>query len=416
MAPVCKICDPPQLLVLIDCGVKTTTTFNDTQVKIVVDRDHDHDIPPADKLLPSSKAVILEMVKDGKQVTGAISNFAQLLPNDPAALQEERVNAQVRKAHKALFGEDLDFGGIPHLTSKIILEDFVRQAVKDVGDSSKTICFMQTRFQREMIKQCDYLFGDISYKLCRKYYKMVITGYSHVTHKGVVVATAFLERADEASYATFFRTLFEQNPTLVKISVRDIVFSFEALAVDFSDAQRKGLVTALTLLAKKTGCQLNDEEIKTKVLLSLKGCNFHFQQSLRKVAHSGALSNNAYKSVFTAHVNAWRSCSTMKQFNDRQAQLKTYFPSVRGWINWWALPVHAVLIFPSVRQDLLKETDEMYGRLPSTNNNSEGTNSMESHLCKHNVELVPAIMDSWRVTNRQQRLHEGVLTGEANCL
>jgi hypothetical protein len=103
--------------------------------------------------------------------------------------------------------------------------------------------------------------------------------------------------------------------------------------------------------------------------------------------------------------------STLRIFLD-----DTYFPSVRGWINWWALPVHAVLIFPSVRRDLLKETDEMYGRLPSTNNNSEGTNSMESHLCKHNVELVPAIMDSWRVTKRQEKLHEGVLTGKAICL
>lgn len=32
------------------------------------------------------------------------------------------------------------------------------------------------------------------------------------------------------------------------------------------------------------------------------------------------------------------------------------------------------------------------------------------------VELVPAIMDSWRVTKRQQKLHEGVLTGKAICL
>ena len=151
----------------------------------------------------------------------------------------------------------------------------------------------------------------------------------------------------------FWHFIWEKFPpgvTLVKISVRDIVFSFEALAVDFSDAQRNGLVTALTLLAKKAGCQLNDEEIKNKtLLLSLKGCDFHFQQSLRKVAHSGALSNNAYKSVFSTHMNAWLNCSTMKEFDDRKAQLKTYFPSVRGWINWWALHVHAVLIFPSVR-------------------------------------------------------------------
>jgi hypothetical protein len=412
-AQVCKICTPPQLLVHIDCGVKTTTTFNASTVQIIVDRDHDHETPPAAKLLKSSKALILQMVKDGKQVTGAISNFAQLLPNDPAALQEERVNAEVRKAHKELFGDDLDFGGIPSLTQNIIMEDFVREAVKDVFCNSKTICFLQTNFQQKMIETCDYIFGDISYKLCRKYYKMVITGYSHVTHKGVVVATAFLERADEVSYATFFGTLFKHNPKLVAISPHDIVFSFEALALDFSDAQRKGFISALILLARAAGCKLSDEEIKTKALLSLKGCGFHFQQSLRKVATSGALRDNAFRSVFTSHVNAWLNSDNMKQFNDRKTHLKVHFPSVRGWIHWWALPVHAVMIFPSVRQELLGETDEMYGRLPSSNNNSEGTNSMESHLCKHNVELVPAIMDSWRITNRQQKLHEGVLTGES---
>jgi len=172
-------------------------------------------------------------------------------------------------------------------------------------------------------------------------------------------------------------------------------------------------ISALILLARAAGCQLSDEEIKTKALLSLKGCGFHFQQSLRKVASSGALRDNAFRSVFTSHVNAWLNSSNIKQFNDRKTQLQVHFPSVRGWINWWALPVHAVMIFPSVRQELLGETDEMYGRLPSSNNNSEGTNSMESHLCKHNVELVPAIMDSWRVTNRQQKLHAGVLTGES---
>jgi hypothetical protein len=411
-AQVCKICIPQQLLLHIDCGVKTTTTFNASTVKIDVDRDHEHEIPPAAKLLKSSKALIFEMVKSGKQVTGAISNFAELLPNDPAALQEERVNAHVRKAHKALFGDDLDFGGLPHLTQTIILEDFVREAVKDVFDTSKTICFMQTQFQQQMMQKCDYIFGDISYKLCRKYYKMVVTGYSHVTHKGVVVATAFLERADEVSYATFFGTLFKHNPKLVAITVRDIVFSFEALAIDFSDAQRKGFITALILLARAAGCQLSDDAIKTKALLSLKGCGFHFQQSLRKVASSGALRDNSFKSVFSSHVNAWLNSSNMKDFNDRKTQLKVHFPTVRGWINWWAIPVHAVLIFPSVRHELLGETDEMYGRLPSTNNNAEGSNSMESHLCKHNVELVPAVMDSWRVTNRQQKLHEGVLTGE----
>lgn len=112
-------------------------------------------------------------------------------------------------------------------------------------------------------------------------------------------AELFIGRS-KVSYAIFFGTLFEKNPSLVKISVRVIVFSFEALAVDFSDAQRKGLVTALTLLAKKAACQLNDEEIKNKTLLSLKGCDFHFQQSLRKVAQSGALSNNK---KFITHTN-----------------------------------------------------------------------------------------------------------------
>ena len=59
------------------------------------------------------------------------------------------------------------------------------------------------------------------------------------------------------------------------------------------------------------------------------------------------------------------------------------------------------------------ETDEMYGHLPSTNNPAEATNSVESRFCKHNVELVPSIHDSYRMTLRQQKQHEGIQSGTA---
>ena len=81
---------------------------------------------------------------------------------------------------------------------------------------------------------CDYFFCDISYKLCRNYYKMVVTGFNDVTHKGAVIATGYLERADEVSYATFFVSMFKQNPAILKVSSRSIDFSFEAMALDFS--------------------------------------------------------------------------------------------------------------------------------------------------------------------------------------
>jgi hypothetical protein len=420
----------------MECGIKTTTTITGNEVTVVVDGDHQHPAPPAAKLLPTSKLKILNLVKEGQKVTGATINFGQVLSNDTAALQESRVSAEVRKAHKLLFGDNLDFGGIANLTDAIIKEDFVRAAVQDISNASKTICFLQTDFQQTAIKSCDYLFGDISYKLCRKYYKMVITGYSHVTHKGVVVATAFLERADAVSYKTMFHTFFIHNRTLATISKRDLKFKFEAFAVDFSDAQRKGFISAVIQLARESGCDLTDPEIETKCLLVLKGCEFHFKQSVTKVAASGALAGNAFRSVFTTYVTHWLNSDSMAVFATRKKQLEDYFPSLKGWshvtlhmshatriiphvtrrrhtgwIKWWALPVHAVLIFPSVRKDMLGETDDMYGRLPSTNNNSEATNSIESGLCKHNAELVPAIYDSYKMTIRQQRQHEGILNG-----
>ena len=103
----------------------------------------------------------------------------------------------------------------------------------------------------------------------------------------------------------------------------------------------------------------------------------------------------------------------MQIFSQRKQHLINCFPTVKGWINWWSLPIHAVLLFPGVRQAMLGETDEMYGHLPSTNNAAEATNSAESRFCKHNVELVPSIHDSYRMTVRQQRLHEGLLSGAA---
>ena len=108
---------------------------------------------------------------------------------------------------------------------------------------------------------------------------------------------------------------------------------------------------------------------------------------------------------------AWTQSRNMQAFSSNKAQLLQYFPSVKGWINWWSLPVHAVMLFPGVRQDMLGETDEMYGHLPSTNNTAEASNSMESRFCRHNVELVPSIHDSFRITLRQQKLHEGILSG-----
>jgi len=110
--------------------------------------------------------------------------------------------------------------------------------------------------------------------------------------------------------------------------------------------------------------------------------------------------------------------STVEMFvenviHSRKNSLLQHFPTVKGWITWWSLPVHAVLIFPGVRAHMLGETDEMYSLLPSTNNSAESTNSVESRLCRHNVELIPAIHDSWRMTLRQQRLHEVLLSGAA---
>jgi hypothetical protein len=333
VAQVCQICQPVQLLVHIDCGVKTTTTVNGAEVKIVVDRDHEHEIPPVSKLKPSTKALISQMVTDGMQTTGASCNFRQSLPNDPAALQEERVNAQVRKAHKALFGDDLDFGGISQLTTRIIKEDFVREAVKNLAEPSKTVCFLQTDFQQQIMLDCDYFFCDISYKLCRNYYKMVVTGFNHVTHKGAVIATGYLERADEVSYATFFVSMFKQNPAILKVSSRSIDFSFEAMALDFSDAQRKGLVTAVCTLALEGACQLSRVDIERLVLLHVKGCEFHFEQSVTKVHKSGALSSHPFKSVFKSHVTAWTQSSTMQIFSERKQHLINSFPTVKGWIK-----------------------------------------------------------------------------------
>jgi len=399
------------LLIRVQCGVKTTTATTGNVVKIVVDGDHAHEMPPVAKLLPSTKLEIQKMIMQGRQTTGAICNFLQAFPDDPAARQEERVNAAVRKSHKVLFGEDLDFGGLERLCQVIIKEDFVREAVNNVADPSRTICFLQTKFQQNLINDCDYLFGDISYKLCRLYYKMVMTGFNHVTRKGAVVATAYLRRADGVSYEVFFLCFFRKNKKLITVTHSSITFSFTALGVDFSDAQRKGIVNAVIIIARENGCQLSSQEIERLVLLILKGCGFHFDQSVEKVSKSGALLHHRAKVSFTPLVRAWLQSSTMQLFNQRKAQLLQEYPSVKGWIAWWALPIHAVLIFPGVRKELLQETDEMYGHLPSTNNFAEATNSVESRLCKHNVELIPSIHDSYRMTKRQEEQHEGQLSG-----
>ena len=66
-------------------------------------------------------------------------------------------------------------------------------------------------------------------------------------------------------------------------------------------------------------------------------------------------------------------------------------------MTWRPLPAHAVLMLRGVGAHVLGETHEMDSPLPSASNSAEATNSVESRLCRHNVQqLITCIHDAMR--------------------
>ncbi|KAJ7721712.1 hypothetical protein DFH07DRAFT_946809, partial [Mycena maculata] len=201
------------------------------------------------------------------------------------------------------------------------------------------------------------------------------------------VLYTWIGEQDTAHHRAHFRCLFKSvikhagarfNSSYLSITIP----SFSILNKPAQDLQRKILVEeaqTTPMRVKKNG------QLVPRELVDI------FDDSLRRL-----LSQN----------------TTPVQFDETVTRLKTTFPRIVGWVNWWLRPPIASMIFPArsvVNPDLAAQ-------VPSTSNAIEHQHSLLHHATGTDWDLVPGAENIWLHVRELEKQYEAIQAGHFAAL
>ncbi|THU79059.1 hypothetical protein K435DRAFT_698742, partial [Dendrothele bispora CBS 962.96] len=156
------------------------------------------------------------------------------------------------------------------------------------------------------------------------------------------------------------------------------------VVVDFSDAQRLGFIDAFVdFMFQVQKGQQSQEELHCVAQTLLKGCEYHDDKSVTRVAHIGEVVPSETEAHFKGLCRKMRVTEDEKEFEKVVDILYREWPLISPWLDWWLAPEHGGMIFPTRR----KMSAEVANRLPSTTNAEEAMHSTVYKIAgKGNVE------------------------------
>ena len=109
--------------------------------------------------------------------------------------------------------------------------------------------------------------------------------------------------------------------------------------VDFSEAQRNGFATAyanffISRLPAREQCQGSFDHLQKRALGLLKGCAFHFEQSVERVRSNSSFAVGD-KSLFSKLIRELRETIDIDAFLEVADKILKKFPKCRHWLKWW---------------------------------------------------------------------------------
>ncbi|KAJ3553499.1 hypothetical protein NP233_g12629 [Leucocoprinus birnbaumii] len=175
---------------------------------------------------------------------------------------------------------------------------------------------------------------------------MVSCGFSVDLKCWMPVLMTFLGGGTIEHYRLHFLTLFQSIATAIEGKggkVRDDMF---AMVMDFSDAQREGFIEAFISFHRARNDERNEVELHARAETLVKGCNEHYLQSVKRVAHITGVVHPGKKGHFEELVPGLTKTTDIDEFLNIVADLCREFPLAQQWLDWWLSWKHAQLIYP----------------------------------------------------------------------
>jgi hypothetical protein len=197
---------------------------------------------------------------------------------------------------------------------------------------------------------------------------------SRESGKGVVLAIIFVTRLHAPAHKRIFLTFLRHNPSLWTSVSGSLVLRFESYLVDFSDSQRSGFLQAIDCLWRDTCSQEFSAKVRQSFAAKLKGCYFHYCQSIRSCSHSSRVVPISMEDEFNKLAQRMYTAVTIDDYQSAVTSISRGFPRASKWLAWWTSPCHAGLIFPAIRNSALGEEMQAFHNMPTTNNIVESHN------------------------------------------
>jgi hypothetical protein len=135
------------------------------------------------------------------------------------------------------------------------------------------------------------------------------------------------------------------------------------------------------------------------------GCDLHFARSAVRVKKNGALVPPELVDTFDGAIRRMLSKSTTREgFAETVTMLKTTFPRIVGWVNWWLRPAIASMIFPA----LSVVDPELADKVPSTTNAIEHQHSLLHHATGTDMDLVQGAENIWLHVRELEKQYDAI--------
>ncbi|CAD6891507.1 unnamed protein product, partial [Tilletia caries] len=210
----------------------------------------------------------------------------------------------------------------------------------------------------------------------------------------VPILWTVLRSQKEEDFAQHFYYMFECLTAngLKRREVEDKMAS----VVDFSLAQRNGFKKAyarwrvsFTSLADLSEAARDAEiaSFEAHAASLLKGCLFHFHQSVKRVKNNGNFVRVTMQDTFMSLIHAALAAKTEDVLHTTFASLFNKFPECTEWLAWWLQCDTACMIFRSLKT----MDDAMWDRIPTSTSALENMHSIYYLCWETNMDLITGL-------------------------
>ncbi|CEG64718.1 hypothetical protein RMATCC62417_01644 [Rhizopus microsporus] len=165
---------------------------------------------------------------------------------------------------------------------------------------------------------------DITYKAVKDNYYLY-SSVIYVSHlkKHLVIFQAIIGGLEWTFFKKYFGAFFQYFGISRK--------SFLVVVMDFSAAQRKGILEAYRCTFSNSS---GNEDIEDGIAY-VKGCYMHWMQSVKRIASNYAVVPQGYQAEFTKLVYVLRTTAIREEFYRTVLSLCIKFPNCKSWLRWW---------------------------------------------------------------------------------